>query len=260
MRIIKKDMTGDDVSRWQNFLRGIQPDSVVTVTGKFDDVTLLETKRFQRANGLRDDGDVGPLTMSAALRLGFHVLEDDGTEETGPNWPARPAFGSISPAQREKLFGKFAYVSTPMQWNPETIKITDSWPAYNIETVFVPQLVGVPGAPKDGKIQFNKQCSTQLVAMFAEWEKAGLKDRILTWGGSWVPRFIRGSRTVLSNHSWGTAFDINVQWNGLGVTPALKGQKGCVRELVQIANENGFYWGGHWKDRPDGMHFECAQL
>jgi hypothetical protein len=37
------------------------------------------------------------------------------------------------------------------------------------------------------------------------------------------------------------------------------GQKGCVRELVPIANEFGFYWGGHFS-RMDGMHFEIAKL
>jgi hypothetical protein len=37
------------------------------------------------------------------------------------------------------------------------------------------------------------------------------------------------------------------------------GQKGSVRELVQIANNNGFYWGGHFS-RKDGMHFEIAKV
>jgi hypothetical protein len=82
---------------------------------------------------------------------------------------------------------------------------------------------------------------------------------ILTFDGSYVARFVRGSTSVLSNHSFGTAFDINVTWNRLGVVPALVGQKGSVRELVGIANDNGFYWGGHFT-RLDGMHFEIAKL
>jgi hypothetical protein len=74
-----------------------------------------------------------------------------------------------------------------------------------------------------------------------------------------VPRFIRGSRTTLSNHAFGTAFDINCDFNRLGHTPALMGERGCVREMVRIAHENGFYWGGHFT-RLDGMHFEVAKL
>jgi len=74
-----------------------------------------------------------------------------------------------------------------------------------------------------------------------------------------VPSFIRGWRTTLSNQSWGTAFDINAAWNGLGRRPPLVGEKGSVRELVQLANQHGFYWGGHFSKRPDGMHFEVGQ-
>jgi len=29
---------------------------------------------------------------------------------------------------------------------------------------------------------------------------------------------------------------------------------------VPLANEHGFYWGGHFRHRPDGMHFEIAVL
>lgn len=49
-------------------------------------------------------------------------------------------------------------------------------------------------------------------------------------------------------------------YNPLGARPALVGQKGSVRELVPIANKWGFYWGGHYSGRKDGMHFEVAVL
>ncbi len=81
----------------------------------------------------------------------------------------------------------------------------------------------------------------------------------MTYDGAFNPRLIRGSATNLSCHAWGIAIDINVPWNGLGIVPSLKGQKGSVRELVKIANRLGFYWGGHF-GRKDGMHFEIAKL
>jgi len=65
---------------------------------------------------------------------------------------------------------------------------------------------------------------------------------------------------VLSNHAFGSAFDINASFNALGVEPARVGDRGCVRELVTIANDHGFYWGGHFAKRPDGMHFEVANI
>jgi hypothetical protein len=49
-------------------------------------------------------------------------------------------------------------------------------------------------------------------------------------------------------------------WNNLGKIPARIGSEGSVRELVPVANDFGFYWGGHFKSRPDGMHFEVAKI
>jgi D-alanyl-D-alanine carboxypeptidase-like protein len=78
-------------------------------------------------------------------------------------------------------------------------------------------------------------------------------------GGSFAPRYVRGSRVTLSSHAWGAAFDVNYAWNRLGTVPALRGEKDSVRELVPIAHAYGFYWGGHFS-RCDGMHFEVARL
>jgi predicted lactoylglutathione lyase len=52
---------------------------------------------------------------------------------------------------------------------------------------------------------------------------------------------------------------VNEPFNKFGSMPALVGQRGSVRKLVSIANEHGFYWGGHFSN-PDGMHFEVAFL
>jgi hypothetical protein len=125
--------------------------------------------------------------------------------------------------------------------------------------VQIPGLVGIKGAPSSGKVQLHRLVAPKVIELFAVWESAGLLGTVLTWGGSFVPRFIRGSKTVLSSHAHGSAFDINAAWNGLGVVPARLGAKGSVRQLVSAANALGFYWGGHFS-RPDGMHFELAEL
>ena len=98
-----------------------------------------------------------------------------------------------------------------------------------------------------------------MLALFERWEQAGLKPLVSSWAGAFTPRFTRGSRSVLSNHAYGSAFDINAEWNGLGALPRLLSERGSVRKLVPIANELGFYWGGHFSRR-DGMHFELARL
>jgi hypothetical protein len=108
-------------------------------------------------------------------------------------------------------------------------------------------------------VRVHKKVKAQFLALWKAWETAGLIDRVLKWDGMFVPRLMRGG-TRLSNHAYGTAFDINEPWNKFKTVPALLGTKGCVRELVPIANDHGFFWGGHFRTRPDGMHFEVARL
>lgn len=45
-----------------------------------------------------------------------------------------------------------------------------------------------------------------------------------------------------------------------GSRAALVGKRGSVRELVKIAATHGFYSGGFFRSRPDGMHFEAAKV
>jgi hypothetical protein len=260
MKTLYPGMKGADVRRWQIFLRGLFNDSNVIVNGDYDSVTLEATRAFQISKDLDADGIVGPKTISAALLDGFDVVKDSSSGEFGPNWPPRPLNNPLTPLERMRLFGKFSFISSPTQTNPEAIKITDGWAKDNIVVVQVPQLVGVPGSLQDGAAHVHKKVSKQFLKLFDDWQSANLTEKILTWGGSWVPRFVRGSRTSLSNHAWGTAFDINHQWNGLGIRPALRDEKGSVRDLVEIAYQNGFYWGGWFKSRPDGMHFEAYKI
>lgn len=261
MRVLYKGLQGDDVRSWQNFLIGLDPTSNVVASGVFDDLTIAGTALFQRAVNLNPDGEVGSMTLGQAAQHGFCLASDDRGADAGPNWPSAPVVLPLSLSDKLKLFGQFSYQAAPSASNPEAILITDSWPQQNIVSVTVPQLSArVIGAPSNGVVPIHKLCASQLQAVFAAWEAAGLSDRVLTWAGSWAPRFIRGSRTVLSNHAWGTAFDINVPWNTLGTQGALKGQKGSVRELVSIAYDLGWYWGGWFKGRPDPMHFECFKL
>lgn len=256
-------MTGSDVEQWQQFLTGLKYNPGGT-DGTFGPQTQKATAEFQSREGLGVDGAVGRDTLAKAIAMGFGDIQDDGvTEETGSAWPAKPSF---PPASGKTLFGTFAFTPAPVPGNPEAITITDGWATKNIAMVVVPQLKGVAGGPSNGKIPFNVRAAAQLQDLWTAWEAAGLLPLILSWGGSWAPRFIRGSRTVLSNHAWGSAFDINYQWNGLGTQPALVDQPGSVRKLVQLANDNGFFWGGHFGGpftpggRPDGMHFEIAYL
>jgi hypothetical protein len=198
-------------------------------------------------------------------------------------FPPRPAFAPLGANGRISTFGSFEFEDDPK--HAGAIHILGDWAKKNVGPVHLPQLAGVragsatSGRTSGGRVEFFKRGANQLRALFNAWEAAGVLGAIQTWNGSFVPRYKRNhtrghvasvrvggeasahSMAALSNHAWGTAFDINAQWNKQKVPPARQGETGCLLELVEIANQHGFYWGGHFSGAGvDGMHFEIARL
>jgi peptidoglycan hydrolase-like protein with peptidoglycan-binding domain len=256
MQILRRGSEGDDVRRWQLFLIG--QGLLASADGVFGALSEQATKAFQRRVKGAADGTVGPRTYAAAIQRGFDPgFTDPRGGPDGTDWPAPPDFAPLlTDADRSRRFGEFRY--EPIA-GVDDIRILGTWRRENIVMAGVPALAGVKGAPPSGKIAVHRLVADQIRNLFAAWRDAALIGCILTFDGSFAPRFIRGSRTTLSSHAWGTAFDINFPWNRLGTVPALRGEKGSTRELVRIANDHGFYWGGHFSRR-DGMHFEVAKL
>ncbi|MEH6628867.1 MAG: M15 family metallopeptidase [Motiliproteus sp.] len=261
IEILRRGSEGKNVERWQHFLIG-QKFLKGLADGEFGPMTEQATKAFQRASKISADGIVGPKAFGKALELGFDIgFTDPQLRDSEPLLPITSSLKALNGAKREQLFGKIEFKAE----SGGKIKILNNWEQDNIKTVILPQLKGIPvfgpdGRKSSGKLRFHQAAGEQLKALWSAWEEEGLIDRILSYEGSYNPRFIRGSRTSLSNHAYGTAFDINGSWNGLGKIPASSGERGSVRELIALANEYGFYWGGHFKSRPDGMHFEVAKL
>lgn len=267
MKTLKHGSRGADVRRWQLFLIG-QGFELGAVDGSFGAATQRASLSFQAAHRLFADGIVGLKTVGMAMTLGF----DNGlvkpapaaatSREANPDWPPRPP--NLKPltstAARQKLFGAFKFAAAPVRGNRENIRILGDWEERQIVRVEIPQLRGIAGAPESGKVRWHRAAAPQLLALWRAWEEAGLLHLVKTWDGSFVPRFVRGSRASLSNHCFASAFDINASFNSLGTRPALVGRAGSVRELVPLANQFGFFWGGHYNRRADGMHFEIARL
>lgn len=182
-----------------------------------------------------------------------------GAPRRDPNWPPKPDFNILTDRnnQREQVLGKIEWVRR----SGDDITITNDWVVRHIIEVHIPQLERFRNT-NGGRIKFHRVAADQLRRLWQAWEDAGLLDLVLTFDGAWWPRTIRSNPTTLSNHAYGTAFDINAQWNGFYRPAALVGDRGSVRELVPIANALGFFWGGHWnydgRGASDGMHFEWA--
>ncbi len=78
-----------------------------------------------------------------------------------------------------------------------------------------------------------------------------LTSELVTLDGCWNIRPVRGS-SLLSTHAYGVAIDLNVATNKLGEKPTLSAA------FVKCFTDQGFNWGGLFKDRVDGQHFSYA--
>ena len=79
--------------------------------------------------------------------------------------------------------------------------------------------------------------------------------RVLGTQGMLCCRFVRGSTSAISNHSWGTAIDLTIA----GVLDRRgdgRAQEGLIA-IHPIFNRHGFFWGAAFPTE-DAMHFEAA--
>jgi len=273
-----------EVQRWQYFLRRQAIDDVGPIDASFGGKTELGTKIFQIKTGLTAHGRVDENTLEAAAGNGYTILDDDYySKRTSLSWPPVPSnIRSPSNTWRNSKFKCFEFLQKKLSQRPdiESIVIKGScdgnFPDW--EDGYIVDLV-------DSRLQFaagyrgyfrtHKFAAESIKALLDKWEQDDLLHLVLNYAGCFIPRYKRnqappGSNghprkkssdtNALSNHSFGSAFDISTTWNWLGDTPAQCGSKGSVRELVESANKIGFYWGGHYGGRKDGMHFELTEL
>jgi len=240
----------------QFFLLGADFRGVGKADGKFGPKTKIAVQDFQQSMDLDSDGLVGPKTLAQMMLAGLDTLEDDREEQISASWPPAPPdllFPSLTRV-RQMLGGKlYRYERLDAAGN---IKILGKWEEQNIVTVQVPELAEATEG-KYTRMRVHKSIVGPLCDLWSAWKAAGLLHLVKTYEGAFVPRLIRGGNS-LSNHAFGLAFDINYQWNMLGHQPALANAFGTVRPLVPLANKHGFYWGGHYSGRKDGMHMEAT--
>lgn len=74
------------------------------------------------------------------------------------------------------------------------------------------------------------------------------------WG--YCFRMVRGTTDKLSNHSSGTAVDLNATKHPLGKAGTFPAEK--VPMIQALAKKYGLTWGGDYKNRKDEMHFEVS--
>ncbi len=223
-----------EVQRWQYFLLKSKIPQAGLIDAQFGAKTEEATKIFQIQHALKPTGRLDAVTLQAAEELGYAVQPDNYYDDKmDDTYPPRPKkISSPSNNDRNTALGCFTFK----------------------------HLLVAP----------------HIADLFAEWEKLDLLHLIRTYDGAYNPRYKRGKSpsskghgtkrsdqtSALSNHAFGSAFDINAADNQYGHKPILCPLRGCTRELVKPANDSAFFWGGHFNDvsDKDGMHFEFAEF
>jgi hypothetical protein len=131
----------------------------------------------------------------------------------------------------------------------------NGWPASEDRKAIGIQSFVIPGTSI--KIACAKDVSALLVAFCAEFHKLVEpidQGKLDDWGYAF--RMTRGSDKVLSNHSSGTAVDLNATKHSLGKSNTFTKEQTNTIQLLIV--KYGLAWGGNYKKRKDEMHFEIA--
>jgi hypothetical protein len=129
----------------------------------------------------------------------------------------------------------------------------NGWPASEDRKAIGIQSFVVPGTKL--KIACAQAVAPILVAFCKEFHELVEpidQGQLDDWGYAF--RMTRGSDKVLSNHSSGTAMDLNALKHPLGKSNTFNKEQCNI--ITLLITKYGLAWGGHYKKRKDEMHFE----
>jgi D-alanyl-D-alanine carboxypeptidase len=273
MPVLRLGASGKLAQLFNEFLQreGFAPNTASVFGG----ASAAATKQFQqwlidqdpssRKGKIQTDGQPGNQTLGFAC--GVHANDELSpqsiADSIGVNYPQRNAAlpRELTETQKRAMFGDLQYRAANNDPKDDAIIITNGWDVANIVSVVIPELAGVEGASKDGHCRVHRAIAEQYLALWAAWSRLGIAKLVTSYGGAFEPRFIRGTgKTRISNHAYGTAFDVNASANWLSHLPAFPGENGSLFAHVEAAQVFGFSWGGFYMNRLDGMHFEAMKV
>ncbi len=147
--------------------------------------------------------------------------------------------------------GQFRYRDT----SGGRIEIDPKWVEANIVTITLPGL--------NKKVQVHKDAADNFIQAFTyikngtavvNGKQFPLLSLIKTMDGTWVPRHVNWNASRgLSNHSWGTAIDINANGHFRYVDPQQEPNNPNLILWEKAFKPAGFSWGNSYSD---AMHYE----
>lgn len=133
----------------------------------------------------------------------------------------------------------------------------NGWPAVASTSSLLTTWV-IPGQSGDTRLRMRRGSAGFLLAHLALWFDGKVEDLVEPLLDDWAYAYrpVRGYSSTLSNHSSGTAIDLNATDHPLGSTATFDAD-----ERRAIVNRVDFYagcirWGGTYQGRKDEMHFE----
>jgi len=100
------------------------------------------------------------------------------------------------------------------------------------------------------RIFCNSDMHEPLLAAMDNLLSAGAVSELKTFDGCYNVRYVRGSDSVFSMHSWALAIDLNAKDNPLSSFGTWSDR------FIRCFTDEGWIWGGDFKSRKDPMHFE----
>ncbi len=214
------------------------------IDGIFGENTYNAVIRFQKAQGIAVDGIVGIQTKGALNNtwISKTPVSRSGTTDVSK-------YPKVS--KHNGIYGQFRYRDT----TGGRIEVDPNWVAENIVTITLPGL--------NQRVRVHKHAADNFIQAFTyiksgtavvNGKRVSLLNLIRTMDGTYVPRHVNwDSSRGLSNHSWGTAIDINASDHFRYVNPSRERNDPNLILWEQAFKPAGFSWGNSYAD---SMHYE----
>jgi len=225
----------------------VSPDVSLTVNdGQALEIAAVEPAAEKPQSGSEPTGKAAPKTINPTTSVSRGVQTTDTYKY--------PKLSKVNGS-----FGQFRY----RDLTGGRIEVDPQWIANNIVTITLPGL--------NQRVQVNKAAADNFIKAFTlikngtaivNGRQVTLLSLIKTMDGTFVTRHVNwgGPTTGLSNHSWGTAIDINASnhYVGLRIDPNSTTDPNAIlwRKAFQPA---GFSWGNRYNSGPDSMHYELLK-
>lgn len=252
--------SSDDAMASSNLSQGSRGDEVVqlqqnlnnkgywcgAVDGIFGPQTYQGVIRFQRDANLAVDGIVGPKTRQA---LGLPSNTTTTVSRGQTNVYKYPKISKVNGS-----FGQFRY----RDLSGGRIEVDPVWIADNIVTINLPGL--------NRNVQVHRLAADNFIKAFTyikngtaivNGRQVPLLSLIKTMDGTFVTRHVNWNpNNGLSNHSWGTAIDINAANHFRYVNPLWESNDANLILWEKAFKPAGFSWGNSYSD---AMHYELLR-